>query len=235
MELIPKRAAIKWIVLTIVIPLAVTMFASNFYFAIWYMKMAMAGTPHQGGPPLQIIQRAFISTASIGLWFTVGLWWFLRRKAESFSALFGTRTDSFTKDFLTGLILGVLWVIIYGLVGWPPFSTMFVVNAAKFKSLFTSLSAGFCEEFLFRGFVIAIIARAGGEKKAQLIWSSLAFGAAHLFWGPIGMLFTFVLGITFAAVTLRRGNVWAAVVAHSILNVCIEPGLIEKAMSFHGQ
>ena len=28
-----------------------------------------------------------------------------------------------------------------------------------------------------------------------------------------------------------RGNVWPAVLAHTILNLCIEPGLIMKAMS----
>jgi len=208
------------------------MFAANFYIAAWYVKMGMAGTPHEGSPPPQLIQRAVVATAGIGLWFTLGLWWLIKRKVYTFSTLFGTQTDSFSKDLLAGALLGAFWVAVDGLMRWPPFGEMFVLNAAKARSLFTSLSAGFCEEFLFRGFVIGTIAAAGGTKKAQLLWSSLAFGIAHVFWGPIGMLFTVALGVTFAAITLKRGNVWAAVVAHSVLNLCVEPGLFEKAMSF---
>ena len=233
MGTISKRQAVKWIVLTIVTPLVVSMLASYVYIAAWYMKMAMAGTPHEGSPPPELIQRAFFATAGIGLWFTVGLWWFIKKKEYSFSALFKTRTDSVGKDLVAGVVLGAIWVAVYGLMRWPPFGEMFVLDAAKARSLFTSLSAGFCEEFLFRGFVIVIIATEGGTKRAQLVWSSLAFGVAHIFWGPVGMLFTVALGVTFAAITLKRGNVWAAVVAHSLLDLCVEPGLIEKAMSFH--
>ena len=80
--------------------------------------------------------------------------------------------------------------------------------------------------------MILLIARAGGGPKAQVLWSSLAFGLAHIMWGPIGMLFTVVLGASFAGVTLWRGNVWSAVTAHALLNLCIEPGLMEKAMTF---
>lgn len=231
---ITKRNATKWIIFTIVTPLVAGMVLSFFYIAFWYMKMAMAGTPHQGSPPAEIIQGAVFSTAWLGLWLTVGLWWLINRKKQPSSTLFGTRTDSFKKDLSAGLILGGFWVAVYGLIGWPPFADMFILNLAKLKSIPTSLSAGFCEEFLFRGFVIAMIARAGGTRKAQLIWSSLAFGIAHVMWGPIGMLFTVALGIMFAAITLRRGNVWAAVVAHSILNLCAEPALLEKSMSFQG-
>lgn len=232
MEQIPERKAVKWIIFTVATPLAASMFSANFYIAAWYMKMAMAGTPHEGSPPTQLIQRAVLATAGIGLWFTVGLWWLIKRKVCQFASLFGTRTDSFGKDLLAGVLLGAVWITVYGLMRWPPFGQMFVFDAAKARSLFTSLSAGFCEEFLFRGFVIATIATAGGTKKAQLLWSSLAFGVAHIFWGPIGMLFAVALGLTFAAITLKRGNVWPAVVAHSVLNLCVEPGLLEKAMSF---
>ena len=231
---ITKRNAIKWIVFTIVAPLVAGMVLTYFYIAFWYMKMATAGRPHQGSPPVEVIQGAIVSTAWLGLWLTVGLWWLIHRRRQSFSGLFGTQTDSFTKDLLAGLILGGFWVALYGLIGWPAFGDMFILNLAKLKSVPTSLSAGFCEEFLFRGFVIAMIARAGGTKKAQLIWSSLAFGVAHIMWGPIGMLFTVALGVTFAAITLKRGNVWAAVLAHSILDLCAEPALLEKSMSFQG-
>lgn len=190
-------------------------------------------TAHQGPPPMLVIQKGVMYMSGFGLWLAVGLWWFIKRKQDPFTVLFQTSSNSFGKDLRWGLLLGAFWVVVYGTIGWPSFNSMFVLNAAKMKSLFSSISAGFCEEFLFRGFVILIVARAGGKFKSQLIWSSLAFGLAHIFWGPVGMLFTIALGLSFAFITLKRGNVWSAVIAHSLLNICVEPGLIEKAMSVH--
>ena len=228
LEPMPKSRVIKWVVLTVVAPLAVSLFAANFYIAAWYFRMALAGTPHEGPPPVLVIQRGVMLTAGVGLWFTLLLWWFLHRKGTSFAVLFRTGTGCVWKDLGVGVILGGIWVGIYGAIGWPSFAEMFVVSSAKLASLPTSLSAGLCEEFLFRGFVILLITRARGGWKSQMLWSSLAFGLGHLLWGPVGVLFTIALGASFAGVTLWRGNVWTAVAAHTVLNLCIEPGLMEK-------
>ena len=91
LEPISRKGAIKWGIWTVITPLAVSLFAANFYVALWYVRMAMADTPHEGPPPLSIIQRGVILTAGIGLWFTVLLWWWLHRKKSSFSLLFCTR------------------------------------------------------------------------------------------------------------------------------------------------
>lgn len=149
---------------------------------------------------------------------------------HAFAELFSIRTSSAWKDLALGISLGGLWVVADGMMGTPPFAEMSRLDAAKLISVPTSLSAGLCEEFLFRGFVFLVIARAGGSGGAQIIWSSLAFGAAHFAWGPYGMLFTFLLGLTLGAARHLRGGVWSAVAAHSILNLCIEPGLMEWAM-----
>ena len=232
MDAIPKRQAVKWVMWTIFTPLAVSLLVANLYIVAWYARMSMAGTPHEGAPPTSVIQRGVMLTAGVGLWFTVLLWWFLHRKQTSFGELFWTRTMGIGTDLGVGLFLGAFWVAIYGAMGWPSFAAMFVLDGAKLASLPASLSAGFCEEFLFRGFLMGLILRAGGGSRAQVLWSSLAFGLAHIMWGPVGMLFTVVLGASFAVVTLWRGNVWAAVAAHTLLDLCIEPALIDKAMTF---
>lgn len=235
MDAIPKSRAMKWILSTVITPLAVSIFAANFYIAIWYMRLAMAETPHEGPPPVSVIQRGVLLTAGVGLWFTVLLWWFIHRKRATFGELFRTHTSSIATDLGAGFMVGAIWVAIYGALGWPSYSSMFVFDQAKLVSLPASLSAGFCEEWLFRGFMMQMILLAGGGSKSQVVWSSLAFGIAHIMWGPVGMLFTVVLGASFAVLTLCRGNVWAAVVAHTILNLCVEPGLMEKAMSVAGR
>ena len=45
------------------------------------------------------------------------------------------------------------------------------------------------------------------------------------------MAWTFILGATFGVMTLWRRNVWPAVIAHTVLNLCIEPGLFVKELT----
>ena len=227
-----RPGILKWTIATIITPLAASLLCANLYVALWYARLAATGTPHNGAPPLEVVQRAVMVTSSVGLWLTVGLWWWLNRRRDSFATLFNTRANTWLKDAGLGLVLGFGWVSVYGLIGWPSFSAMFRLDWAKLASIPASVSAGFCEEFLFRGFLILLLARAGKSPGVRLLWSSLAFGLAHLLWGPVGMLFTALLGASFAAVTLWRRNIWAAVVAHTFLNLCIEPALFEKALTY---
>jgi len=222
-ESLTKKKAVGWVFATVLAPLLIAYVLSVPCISFWYYQ-----TGHQGQPPGDVIMRVFMDVAAPALWATIALWWLIHRKTSSFAELFATRTGSFVRDLPIGLGLGALWVVIYGL--WVvPFGEMFVIDLAKLRSIPASLSAGFCEEFLFRGFVFLVIARAGGGWKSQVVYSSLAFGAAHLTWGPWGMAWTVVLGFTFGAARLWCGNVWPAVVAHTLLDLCIEPGLIEKA------
>lgn len=228
------RTAILWTALTILAPVMLSFLATNFYVAAWYAWMAVAGTPHDGPPPSSVVQDGIMLTGGLGLWATVLVWWLVHRQETAFPELFATRSSRWPADLAIGALVGMGWVLVYGAIGWPPFSAMFVADAGKALSLPTSLSAGFCEEFLFRGFLMLLLARAGASAGWQVFWSSIAFGLAHVFWGPVGMLFTVALGASFAGLRLWRGNVWPAVAAHTLLNLCIEPGLIEKAMQSQG-
>ncbi len=60
-----------------------------------------------------------------------------------------------------------------------------------------ALTAGLCEEFLYRGWLLNIIAAATGSPWVALIVSSIVFGFAHFYQGPHGMLGAGVLGIVF--------------------------------------
>jgi membrane protease YdiL (CAAX protease family) len=226
--MITRKKAVKWGVLTTIAPQVLCMLAANLYVAGWFMTKQ---TGYYGPIPPNVIQRSVMVTAAPCLWLVVLLWWLIFKKAGSFGELFGTRVEHVGRAVVTGTVIGAVWVIVYGLLNSPPFGQMFILDTEKLVSLPTSISAGFCEEFLFRGFLLRVIAATGASKMSQLLWTSLAFGFAHLAWGPVGMLATFILGLSFASIALRQGNVWASVVAHTILNICIEPALMEQALS----
>lgn len=221
-----RKKSFAWTVATVFTPLAVGWMSSGIYIGLWYAK-----TGHQGPPLSGVLMQGFMLGTAIGLWATICLFWLLQRKQTTFTELFAITPQNLPIDLMIGLCLGAAWVAVYGLLDVVAFGDMFVFDGAKLLSLPTTFSAGFCEEFLFRGFLFLVIARAGGGVISQIVWTSVAFGLAHVFWGPWGMLWTIVLGGTLALTRVWRGNVWPAVVAHTVLNLCIEPALLDKAMS----
>ncbi len=60
-----------------------------------------------------------------------------------------------------------------------------------------ALTAGLCEEFLFRGFTMAALSQAGFPVWAVVAASSAIFGLAHLYQGRRGVLATLAFGILF--------------------------------------
>jgi CAAX protease family protein len=82
-----------------------------------------------------------------------------------------------------------------------------------------SLTAGICEEFLFRGFVMAALFRAGLAAWLVVILSSAMFGVAHLYQGKSGSLGTGILGTLFALVRLAYRTLLPAVVWHAVLDI----------------
>jgi membrane protease YdiL (CAAX protease family) len=223
---VSKKRAALWVVATIVGPLL-------FYFIIsgWYIGMWYARTNHQGPPTPEIIIKSMFIGYPPAIWAAVALWWWTHRKKAKFGDLFLTRSSAIGSDIAIGIGLGALWVAVYGLTDVVSWQEMFTFDLAKLASVPTSLSAGFCEEFLCRGFLFWLLAAAGASKGSRLVVASIAFGLGHCFWGPWGMWWTTVLGFTLGLAVLWRGNVWPAVAAHTLLNLCIEPGLIEKALT----
>ena len=113
-------------------------------------------------------------------------------------------------------------------VGWAVVVAMFV---------------GVYEEVLFRGFVLGRMRRVLGEEEARArlavpdasgrmprrplwAWRTVAaifltsslFAAGHVYQGPLGVVRTFALGVVLSLVTVWRGNIWSAMVAHACVD-----------------
>ena len=77
-----------------------------------------------------------------------------------------------------------------------------------------SITAGLCEEFLYRGFAMAVLDRAGLPVAVVVLASSVIFGLAHLYQGRAGFVSTTVLGILFGVSRAALGNLVPAVLWH---------------------
>ena len=82
-----------------------------------------------------------------------------------------------------------------------------------------AVTAGVCEEFLYRGFALAAFHRAGLPVWSAVLLSSALFGMAHLYQGRGGLAGTMILGILFAAARIRYDSVVPVMLWHVAVDV----------------
>jgi uncharacterized protein len=82
-----------------------------------------------------------------------------------------------------------------------------------------AVTAGICEEFIFRGFVIAALFGAGLSTWTTVVVSSLMFGAAHLYQGKGGSAGTGILGVLFASIRIAYQSIFPVLIWHAVLDI----------------
>jgi membrane protease YdiL (CAAX protease family) len=88
-----------------------------------------------------------------------------------------------------------------------------------------ALTAGVCEEVLYRGYVIAYLAGWCGfvlphqSFLAAAVLSSLVFGVGHAYQGPRGVLVTSAVGGFLAAVYAITGSLFAGMIVHALMDL----------------
>ncbi|TKJ18186.1 CPBP family intramembrane glutamic endopeptidase [Blastococcus sp. CCUG 61487] len=91
------------------------------------------------------------------------------------------------------------------------------------RRLFTvvGITAGVCEEWLYRGFFLAVVAAVAGGLPAWALVAvaAVAFGLAHAYQGRAGVVLTGVLGGVMAALYLDTGSLLLPVLLHAAIDL----------------
>lgn len=82
-----------------------------------------------------------------------------------------------------------------------------------------ALTAGICEEFLYRGFAMAALLRAGLPDWSVVALSAVLFGMAHLYQGKSGLAGTLLLGALFGSVRILCDSMIPLVFWHAAVDV----------------
>jgi membrane protease YdiL (CAAX protease family) len=82
-----------------------------------------------------------------------------------------------------------------------------------------AVTAGLCEEFLYRGFAMAVLTRSGLPTFAVVILSAILFGMAHLYQGRAGFVSTTLLGILLGVSRAALGSLVPVVAWHMGVDV----------------
>jgi hypothetical protein len=78
-----------------------------------------------------------------------------------------------------------------------------------------SLTAGFAEEYLLRGFCLAMVALVTGSMWLGAAVTTVSFGMAHIYQGPRGAARATVLGAVLAIPVVMTGSLVPSIVGHA--------------------
>ncbi len=86
-----------------------------------------------------------------------------------------------------------------------------------------AVTAGICEEFIFRGFGIAYLRWLwpAAPRSAVIVITATAFGLGHLYQGARGVILTGLVGAYLAWLVLSTGSLLPAMVIHVLLDLRI--------------
>lgn len=183
--------------------------------------MLVAGIPaFQKGYTMQCIAEIVAAVYTLAMLFLFGYGWTLREKGEGFVKGF------YVGGFMTGYCLFAAAAMLYvqrmsDESQLQPFGMILIY-------ILTMFLVGLNEEVIVRGVVLNLLLdRFSDTKKGVLgavIISSLIFGCAHipnvlagvpLSSALIQALQATLLGVLFAAIYLRSGNLWICIIVHA--------------------
>ncbi|MGB2591952.1 MAG: type II CAAX endopeptidase family protein [Candidatus Acidiferrum sp.] len=81
-----------------------------------------------------------------------------------------------------------------------------------------ALTAGLCEEFLYRGFAMAALTKAGLPAVPVVLLSSVLFGLAHLYQGSGGLVSTLVIGTVFGTARIAYDGLVPVMLWHAAVD-----------------
>jgi membrane protease YdiL (CAAX protease family) len=176
---------------------------------------------------------------NLGLILTLAIVWVVSKIRGSTWSAFGlARPKSWGRTILMGIGVTVGFIV-FGSLVLSPIQQAFPnvqEDLSRFDFLQNDLpnliinviamwfTAGFFEEFLWRGYLMNRLVDLLG-KKTKLAWvislvgSAIIFGVAHTYQGLGGVINITAVGLLFgSAFLIVRGNLWPLIIAHAVLN-----------------
>ena len=90
-------------------------------------------------------------------------------------------------------------------------------DAERYHFWFVAVTAGICEEILYRGFLLGFL-RAWSGVIAAIVISSIVFGWAHIYQGYRGVPRTALVGLLLAVVVVLTKSLWPAILIHAAVD-----------------
>ncbi len=157
------------------------------------------------------------------------VWWGLHLKRTSFTGMLAFRRgwQALAEDFAAAAafwiaafaILMTIGLLLRALHLSAPQKTLMAIAPRTPAELLLwiglSLSAGFCEEFVFRGYFLRQFSSMGAGLWLGVACSSLLFGVSHGYEGAAGMIAITAYGALFCVLVFARNSLRPGMIAHA--------------------
>jgi uncharacterized protein len=122
-------------------------------------------------------------------------------------------------------VTGLAVVVVLEAKGWWPEESRWIealIPRTKTEKLWAVVliapTAGFCEEFVYRGYLLGQLPKYLHSTLGAWIISSLAFGMAHAYQKPNGVARATLLGGLLAWPVVRLGSIYPSMAAHFLID-----------------
>ena len=116
------------------------------------------------------------------------------------------------------ILSGLAWLLAQVGLPMPGEIALLIPTETEGKIIWVlvSFTAGFCEESMFRGYLMTRLRLVGKLRGwvIPVILSAVTFGACHAYQGLPGFIVLSVYGSMFALLYIRSGSIWPCVIAH---------------------
>jgi membrane protease YdiL (CAAX protease family) len=82
-----------------------------------------------------------------------------------------------------------------------------------------ALTAGICEEIVFRGFLFMALTYASGSVLVASLASATVFGVVHAYQSSAGVVRAMLMGMVLTLPVLRTGSIYPAIAAHVLIDL----------------
>jgi membrane protease YdiL (CAAX protease family) len=167
----------------------------------------------------------YVSVTALNWLLVLFAWKGIRARGVSAASLIGGRWGS-ARELLRDLGIAALFWVAFVATGWGVHRLLGEGQEKSVNILLpqtmlevavwiaTSVSAGFCEEFVFRGYVQRQLLALSQRASVAIVLQGLVFGAMHAYQGWRAVVTISVLGMMFGGLAAWRKTLRVGMVAH---------------------
>lgn len=175
----------------------------------------------------------FVTSVMLLQWMAFGLiYWAIKPNMSTYLNI----STSFLRRYKALLIILVLVILVAAFMapsylyesGLPPESLTLrwlgpVASSERIAFVFLSVTAGICEEVIFRGYGISVLERLTGNRWIALVVSSAAFMSLHgIVFIPVPLMIQyFIIGLIFGYVYQRFRRLEILILIHFLIDALI--------------
>ena len=231
------RLILEAVAALIVVYIMIIVVVTGAYFAVeGYNQESITGLVERSPDALAFVQELKFLTKPVAMLLAVfTVFFMLKLRDKGFQDIGLKKPDNIAKTILYGIgIAAAVYVVGFG-VQWVMAKGGHVSDTSSFNivqgnlgfylfamTIISWVSAAFCEEVIFRGFILNNLAQVFENTNTGFILAiviqAIVFGLLHESQGLAGMVIIGAMALVFGFAYFKFRNLWPLIIGHALVN-----------------